>query len=200
MILNIKTIEKQLGKQIRLNAISVGLDVAEYYTGVCILRSDKSKIYIDHLQVIKTDKTLDHFHRADIFTAALEKFKQIISNYKQFKILVIEKCYYGVNAQVLIHLAHFGILCYIVLKKDFDVYYHYGASTARSIIGFNFIKQEKLGNIKPHKITRGKNKGKFKKIPYKALVHDYLKTEFNVNIEQEDEADAFVLSLAGLLS
>jgi len=200
LTLNIKKIEKQLGKQIRLNSISVGFDVAENFTGVCILKSDDKKITIEHLQVIKTNRKLDHFHRADNFIASLEKFKQLLTKYKQFKILVIEQCYYGINAQVLIHLAHFGILCYSVLNRDFDVYYHYGASTARMIIGFNFNTQKAKGNIIPHIITKGKNKGKEKKISSKPLVHDYLKTDFNVEINQEDEADAFVLSLAGLLS
>ena len=197
--LNISDIEKRLNKKIRQNAVSIGFDVAERFTGICILKANKDKIYIKDLQKIETSNKEDHFNRADHYVASLEKFKQDLEKYKDFKILVIERCYYGRNAETLIHLAHFGILTYTILKKLFDTYYYIGATTARAIIGFNQKRQEKLGNIKPKIITRGKNKGKPKKIKCKALVHDYLKTDFNIDIKDEDEADAFVLALAGLL-
>jgi len=199
MKLSIKDIEKNLKKVVRQNCISVGFDVAERYTGVCILKTDNKNIFIKHLQTIETTNKEDHFNRADHYVAALEKFKQTLNKYKDYKVLVIERCYYGRNPETLIHLAHFGILTYVILKKEFDTYYYFGATTARSLIGFNQRKQEALGNIKPHIITRGKNKGKAKKIECKDLVHDYLKTNFRIEIKNKDEADAFVLALAGLL-
>lgn len=197
--LAIKEIEKKLGKTIRQNSVSVGFDVAERFTGVCILRTDKDSICIKDLEVIETTHKEDHFNRADHFVASLEKFKQELDKYKEYKIMVIERCFFGRNVETLIHLAHFGILTYITLKKLFDTYYYLGATTARSIIGFNQRRQEELGNLKAKVISRGKNKGKTKKIECKALVHDYLRTAFNVKIENPDEADAFVLALAGLL-
>jgi Holliday junction resolvasome RuvABC endonuclease subunit len=197
--LSIKNIEKKLDKQIRKDTISIGFDVAESYTGVCILKTDKDNLIIVDTQVIETTHKEDHFNRADHYVAALEKFKQTLEKYKGYKILVIERCYFGRNPETLIHLAHFGILTYTILKKEFDTYYYLGATTARSIIGFNQRKQEAKGNLKPHIITKGKNKGKEKKIDCKSLVHDYLKTDFNLIFNSKDEADAFVLALAGLL-
>lgn len=199
MNFKIKEIEKRLKKTISRNVFSVGFDTAEAFTGVCILRTDKENIYIENLQVIETSNKEDHFNRADHFVAALEKFKQTLNKYKGYKILVIERCFFGRNVETLIHLAHFGILTYTVLKKEFDTYYYFGATTARSIIGFNQRRQESLGNLKPHIITKGKNKGKEKKIDCKSLVHDYLKTDFGVTFDNKDKADAFVLALAGLL-
>ncbi len=196
----IKDIEKQLGKTIARNVYAVGIDVAERYTGICVLETDKKNIMIKDLQVIETSHKDDHFNRADHYVAALIKFKQsLLEQYKGYKILIIERCYYGRNPETLIHLAHFGILTYTILKKEFDTYYYFGATTARSIIGFNQRRQAKLDNIKPHIITRGKNKGKAKKIDCKSLVHDYLYTEFGLKFDSKDEADAFVLGLAGLL-
>lgn len=197
--LNIKALEKKLGKTVTYNSISVGVDVAEKLTGICILRSDKEFIYIEDKQLIETSAKEDHFSRADHFTASLEKFKQTLNKYKMNKILVIERCFFGQNVETLIHLAHFGIITYIILKKEFDAYYYWGATTARSIIGFNQRRQEANGTLKPTIISRGKNKGQTKKIDCKSLVHDYLKTDFNIVIPQKDEADAFVLALAGLL-
>jgi Holliday junction resolvasome RuvABC endonuclease subunit len=199
MNFKIKDLEKKLNKQVARNVYSIGFDVAENFTGVCILRTDKDNIYMEHLQVIEISAKEDHFNRADHYVAALEKFKQTLGKYKGYKILVIERCFFGRNVETLIHLAHFGIITYLILKKEFDTYYYFGATTARSIIGFNQKRQEEKGNIKPKIITKGKNKGKAKKIDCKSLVHDYLKTDFNVHIENKDEADAFVLALAGLL-
>jgi len=199
MIFKVKNIEKKLGKTIRRNCISVGFDVAEKYTGVCILKVDTDTIKIVDTLVIETTEKEDHFHRADHYVFSLEKFKQTIQKFKDTKMLIIERCYFGQNPETLIHLAHFGIITYILLKKEFETYYYFGASTARSIIGFNQKRQESLGNLKPHIITRGKNKGKEQKIDCKSLVHDYLKTDFGISFDSKDKADAFVLALAGLL-
>jgi Holliday junction resolvasome RuvABC endonuclease subunit len=199
MNFKIKDIEKRLTKTIRRNCISVGFDVAEKYTGICILKTDNETLYIKNTQVIETTDKEDHFHRADHYVSSLEKFKQTLQKFKESKIMIIERCYFGQNVETLIHLAHFGILTYVILKKEFETYYYFGATTARSIIGFNQRRQEEKGNLKPHIITRGKNKGKEKKVDCKSLVHDYLKTDFNVEFKTKDEADAFVLALAGLL-
>ena len=206
--LSLKKLEKQLTKSIRRNALSVGVDVAEAYTGICILETDDENITIRNTQVIETTNKEDHFNRANHYVASLEKFKQDIPKINKFKILTIERCYYGKNPETLIHLAHFGIITYIILQKLFDTVYYFGATTARSIIGFNQRKQEEKGTLKVQTYTRdtkdknGKikhKKGENKKIDCKSLVHDYLKTDFNLEFKSKDEADAFVLSLAGLL-
>lgn len=206
--LAIKTIEEITKKKVRQNAVSIGFDTAPAFTGVCILKTDKEKLYIDFTQVIETSNKEDHFNRASHYVVSLEKFKQLLENYKEFKILVIERCYYGQNAETLIQLAHFGILTYIILKKDFDTHYYWGATTARSMLGFNQKKQEEKGDLKAETYTRdtkdkeGKikhKKGDKKKIDCKSLVHNYLKTDFNLTFDSPDIADAFVLAIAGFL-
>lgn len=198
-IFKIIDIEKKLNKTVRQDTISIGLDTAISFTGICILRTDKENIYIEDTLLITTSEKDDHFHRADHFIDALNKFKQKLMNYKQFKILVVERCYFGQNPETLIQLAQFGILTYATLKKEFDTYFYLGASTARSIIGFNQKRQEQKTTLKSHIITRGINKGKKKKITCKELVHDYLKTDFGLEFDSPDKADAWVLALAGLL-
>lgn len=206
--LNIKEIEKKLNKTVARNVISVGFDVAERFTGICILRADKENIYIEDLQLIETSSKADHFHRADHYVVALRKFKQGLEKYKGFKIQVIEQCYYGRNPETLIHLAHFGILTYTELKQMFDTFYYLGATTARATIKFNQKRQEEFGTLKADvykrdtKDRKGKikhRKGEKKKIKCKALVHDYLFTEFGLKFDSPDCADAFALALAGLL-
>jgi len=207
--LKIKDIEAKLGKTIRQNCISVGFDVAEHFTGVCVLKADKEFITIDDTQVIETSANEDHFNRADHYIATLGKFKQKLEEYKNYKILVIEACHFGKNPQTLIHLAHFGILTYRELKKSFDTWHYFGASTARSMVGFNQKNQQKNGTFKAELYKRdtkdkaGKlkhKKGEKKKVDCKSLVHNYLETEFGLKFDSKDEADAFVLALAGLLA
>jgi len=211
--LDIKDIEQKTGRQIRHNAVSVGFDTAPAFTGICILKSDTKVITIEYTHVIATSSKDDHFHRADHYTDSLVKFKQILEKHSGHKIMVIEKCFYGSNAQVLIQLAEFGILTYDRLKKCFNAHFHYGATTARAIINFKQKHQQEHGTFKAKLYTRdtfhlkGKKKGQIKhkkgekhKVACKDLVHNYLETRFGLKFDSPDEADAFVLALAGLLS
>jgi Holliday junction resolvasome RuvABC endonuclease subunit len=66
------------------------------------------------------------------------------------------------------------------------------------MIKFNKNDQIAEGNVKIEKISRGKNKGKPKKIDIKLLVQDYLKMAFGIVEKDSDRADAIVLALAGL--
>jgi Holliday junction resolvasome RuvABC endonuclease subunit len=206
--ISIKKIEDKLKKQVRRSCLSIGFDVAEKYTGICILKVDEKYITIDHTEVIQTNPKEDTFHRVDKFEDSLGKFKQLLNGYNGFKILIIEKCFYGRNIQTLINLAQFGILVYTTLKNDFNTFHYIGATSARSVIGFNQKRQSREGTLKAKAYTRdtkdrkGKikhRKGELKKIDCKSLVHDYLKTDFNLEFDTKDEADAFVLSLAGTL-
>jgi len=211
--LQIKDIEKKTGKQIRQNAISVGFDTAPAYTGICVLKSDTKTITIEHSQTIATSAKDDHFRRAANYGDAIEKFNQILNKYSGHKIMVIERCFYSLNAEVVIQLAHFGILTYYILKDYFNAHFYYGVTTVRSMIGFNQKYQQEHGTFKAKLYTRdtfhltGKKKGQIKhkkgekhKIECKQLVHNYLETDFGLKFDSPDEADAFVLALAGLLS
>jgi len=210
--LDIKDIEQKTGKQVRHNAVSVGFDTAPAFTGICVLTSDTKNITIEHSQTIMTSAKDDHFRRAANYGDALEKFRQTL-NFKLHKIMVIERCFYSINAEVVIQLAHFGILTYYILKNYFDAHFYYGVSTVRSMIGFNQKHQQEHGTFKAKTYKRdtffmkGKKKGQIKhkkgekkKIDCKTLVHNYLETDFGLRFDSPDEADAFVLALAGLLS
>lgn len=198
--LKIKDIEEKTGRRIRQNAISIGFDTAPGLTGIAILKATADIITLEHIEIIATSAKDDHLHRADHYVNSLKKFIPIIEKYKDFKVMVIEQCWYGKNVNSLIQLAQFGIITYITLKNYFNEYFYIGATTARSLIRFNQKRQEAKTTLKAKVITKGKNKGTTKKISCKELVHDYLKTDLGVVIEQPDEADAMVLALAGLLS
>ena len=73
-----------------------------------------------------------------------------------------------------------------------------GANSARSKIGFNLNKEIERQGIKPNKISKGKNKGKDKKIDNKLVIAGFLKRVFNIEMDNSDIADGFILALAGL--
>jgi len=198
--IKIEEVEKLLSKKIRKEAISIGFDVAEEFTGVCILKTDNDNIYIEDLQKIVTNKKDDIKHRIDYFIDALKKFKQDLEKYKDnYKIVIVEQPWLGLNPKVFEALVTFKTLTYVSFKKECDYIDFVSASTARAEIAFNKNKQIEVGNVVIEKISRGKNKGKPKKVDIKKLVKDYLKTALSIEIEDSDKADGFVLALYGLL-
>ncbi len=133
----------------------------------------------------------------------LEKLKQELQ-YKEYIITAIEDCWLkvfpgGANVECLKHLARFSTLVWMSFKKDSDDIFFILPTSARAQIKFNKQDQINAGNVKIEKITKGKNKGKLKKIDIKLLVIDYIKTAFGVEIKEDNQADGFVLALAGLL-
>jgi len=199
MKLLIKDIEKKLNKRIRKNSISIGFDVAEHYTGICILKSDEKNVVIEDLQKIETNPKDDIKNRMSYFIGALEKFKQQLTKYKEYKIIEIEDSWFGRNVNTLKSLTRFATLIWMAFYKECDYLEFIMPISARSQIGFNKNKQLKKTEIKLEKFTRGKNEGKVKKVDIKKLVMEYLKQAFNVDIKDNDEADGFVLALCGLL-
>jgi Holliday junction resolvasome RuvABC endonuclease subunit len=197
--LAIEKVEKLLNKKVRKNAISIGFDVAEHFTGVCLLRTDDRTIHINDLFKIETSHKEDLIHRMDNFINSLDKFLQDIDSSKNFRIVVIEDCWFGRNVETLKHLARFSALIYVAFRKYCDYITFLLPNSARSIVGFNQHKQQKVTNIQTEYFIRGKNKGKAKKINLKDLIKEYLEMAFQLKIKDSDEADGFVLALAGLL-
>jgi Holliday junction resolvasome RuvABC endonuclease subunit len=195
--LNIKKIENQIDKDIRKNTICTGWDVSERSTGICVLKSDDKDIEILLLDKIETSPRDDIKNRMDFYVMALEKFKQKLPEKKEWRINIIEQPFLGMNPFAYEALARFSTIVYLSFKKDVDYQVFMGANSARSKIGFNLNKEIERQGIKPDKISKGKNKGKDKKIDNKKVIAGFLKRVFNLEIEDHDQADAFVLALAG---
>jgi Holliday junction resolvasome RuvABC endonuclease subunit len=196
--INIKEAEEIMGKTIRKNAVCIGWDCAEHYTGIAILRTDISKIYIDKLDKIETNPKEDIIHRMEFFLNSLEKFKQDLK-YKEYKIISIEDCWFSNNPECLKHLARFSTLIWTSFRKECDYIFFILPNSARAQIKFNKNKQIEESNIEIKKITRGKNKGKPKKIDIKELVQEYLTMAFGIEEKDPDKSDAIVIAMSGLL-
>jgi Holliday junction resolvasome RuvABC endonuclease subunit len=197
--IKIKAVEDLLKKIVKQNAISIGFDVAEENTGVCVLRTDKEYIYVEALHKITTNKKDDIKNRMEFFLGALEKFKQLLPKTGQWRIVAIEDCWFGRNVEVLKTLARFSALLWYSFRKECDYIFFILPNSARALIGFNKNTQLEEGTIKPEIKKSGKNKGQPKKVDIKLLVKDYIFQTFKVEIKDHDIADGFVLALAGLL-
>jgi Holliday junction resolvasome RuvABC endonuclease subunit len=198
--LSIAEIEKKLNKKIRKDCVSVGWDVAEHQTGNCLLKTNKTDIEIVSLDKIITNPKDDIKHRLDYFVMELEKYKQSMPERKEWRLNIIEDSFMGQNVNCLKSLVRFSTAIYLIFKKDVDYQDFLMPMQVRSRIGFNQKNEEEIQKIKRGVFSKGKNKGKEKKVDLKVLVKGYLKRQFNVSIEDSDEADAFGLALAGLLA
>lgn len=198
MKLNIKNVESKLDRNIRRDAMSFGFDVAERSTGICVLTTNDKDIEVFLTDKIETNPKDDMCHRLDYFVMALDKFKQKLPIKKEWRINVIEQPFLGLNPYGYEALARFSTAVYLNFKKDVDYQVFLGANSARAKIGFNLNKEIEKQCIKPSKISKGKNKGKDKKIDNKLVIAGYLKRVFDINFSEHDIADAFVLALAGL--
>ena len=200
MELNIRDIEQKLNKKVRLNTISIGFDVAEHFTGICVLRTDTKTIYIEDLQKIETNPKDDIKNRMSSFIGAIDKFKQQIKKYKGYRIIVIEDSWFGFgNVVVLKNLTRFATLLWNSFYKECDYIEFLLPTSARSQIRFNKNTQLEQTELPIEKFKRGKNIGKPKKVDIKKLIQEYLYKSFNIEIKDTDESDSFVLALAGLL-
>lgn len=196
--LDLVEIEKKLGKKIRKNTLSIGWDSAERYSGASILITDNSKIYIE-LGKISTDPKEDIKNRMNYFEGALDKYVDIVKKVNNYKICVIEDAFLKFNVKVLKDLTRFSTIVWTKFHKICDYTFFILPNTARSQVGFSKNEQIIDSNIEVKKITKGKNKGKNKKVDIKILVKDYIEQTFGLKIEDFDEADSFILAMAGLL-
>lgn len=176
-ILSIKKLEKLTKKEITNNITVLGVDVAEYKTGICLLQSDKKEIKIIKVFKINTDKKLTFFENIDLFLKEGDKIYQYLkeNNIKLDK-LIIEDCFFGKNIKTLKNLARFSILIYIIFRDLTKETIFILPTQSRNLIGYH---------------------GKGKDV--KKEIIKYMNMLFNTKYEDSDICDSIVLGLAGLL-
>jgi len=198
----IKDIEKKLGKEIKRNKVSIGFDVAEYNTGICILRTTKDTLYVDSFHKIELpkDRNLTINEKLENFLQRTLKFRKKI---KQFDVGVIEQCHLQFFKQkktgkklpqvwVTIMLAYFGALTWVCFRKRINYLFWKQAYHARLAVGFKSRRKKKIE--KTIKNRRGK------KQTTKVQVMGWIEKNFGLKLKNDDLADGFVLALVGLLN
>lgn len=174
-----------VGSPIKKNAICLGIDVAQIKTGMCLLRTDEKSLYIEGLYTLIAKKQKNTLHQmVDKYVHEAVQIREQVDKDtgtgKQVRILIIEDCWFGKSVWTTKILAKFAVIVYLVFRKwAQEAPDPMQPSTARKRIGFK----------KDTKDTTDTKK----------QVQNYLADELDVEIEDPDLADGFVLALAGLV-
>lgn len=176
MKIKISKIEEQLGKTIKRNTQSIGMDIAER-CGICIITTDETHLDLDW-QFIEFDKT----NINSVYKGMFNEFSKIIIPEKAYhNVVVIEDTFlkfFGKFPQVDMFkkLTRFGTIALVCcfLKE----------------IEYNFILA---------KSARSKLKIKMKAGEPKESVARYLHNTLDIKVDDDDISDAIVLSILGLI-
>jgi Holliday junction resolvasome RuvABC endonuclease subunit len=170
MILSKKLVEKNLGKKLQDKIISIGVDTASR-AGICSAYVDKTTLHLD-IQFIDIASTDLYFK----YNQLIKSFRSLlsVSNPENYK-LVIEDTYFGKNVNVLKMISRMGMIVYMCGHDAGiqDITFIY-PTTSRKNLGIK-------GNMK------------------KSDVHKELSKRLELELDDEDMADAIVLALNGLI-
>lgn len=172
MKLLIKNLEKQLGKKIKRNYKSLGIDLATV-TGVCLIKTDDKSISFDYSVIKFSSQTkLRYKQMVDLFKVIIQDNCMV----------VLEDTYVGLNKKGAIVLSRLGgiPLCLSILKEDENVKWE--IISAVSARGKFSIKTGKYG--------KGKSK---------LAVMDWIKENMGLTIKEDNKADATILGMCGIV-
>ena len=174
LIWSIAKVEKRLNIKIKRNVSTLGLDTASK-TGYAIAKTDDKKLIIDvgfiNVDVSKmTDKYERNAMRYNVICDAL--INLIDSKYEA---VVIEDVYYAGNPLTLILLARIGAIAYTICKIKMP----------KMIIWKSAVQARKLLGLPCNK----------KKI----VVQQTFCKKLGIKLTNEDEIDAIILAMVGLI-
>jgi len=170
MKIPIKDLELKLGKRIKCNFTSVGVDTATH-TGLGFITTSDNEVEIDWSLISFEANSIQ-----ELYKQMYKEFGNFID--ESIDIVVVEDVFLGMNPDVTIKLARFGALAMaqaINHKVHFETI---GAKSARA----------KLFKLDPKKY-----KGRTKE-----AVADYLKS-IGIEIDEDNCADGVILALLGII-
>ena len=186
--IKLETVESFLGIRFKRNIVSIGADTACYHTSFAIIKTTDSYLILKALEKIEVPKlgkkstTQRVLNNVDLFTEQLDELKHKWSQQYKFDNTNIEDCFYSFSVKTTKLLAYNGILTYDRLKRISNNYTLIMPNSARSKINFK------------------KSKKKLTSSQLKKEIIDYVNQALDLEIENDDEADSIVLSLAGLIN
>jgi len=178
LIWSIAKVEKRFNIKLKRNSTVLGIDTASK-TGYAIAKTDEKKLILEigfvniNVSQIK-DKDIRH---EMLYTAIHEAFSSLIAS--RFDTVVIENVFHQYNPDTTILLARFGGIIYDICKtKQVKNIVWKSASQARKALGIN------------QKCPKGKSK---------ETIVARINEKLNISLQNNDEIDAIVLALNGLL-
>jgi len=196
-----------LNVEIKKDWASLGVDVAQKKTGLCVLRTTGDKLYMDKLAVVNVKETgkgglhaklLDYYKQASAFVNEIQtEGLSAGSN----KVVVIEDCWMGQSVWTTKVLAKFATMSFVAfLKWTKNIPDPIQPDVARRRVGF--IQDRGEFAFQTYSVegeTKRKKVWKRKPLEVKDQVKNFLEDKFDLTIEEDNMADAFILALAGLI-
>jgi len=166
----ISKIQSVTGRKIKKSFVSLGFDIAKR-TGICEIKVNTKYIYLDWGFI-----EFDSSDKKNMYKQMLQEFDQIIQK-QDFS--MIEDTFVGFNRKGAIELSRYGAFAI--------------ATCIRKGINWDLITAVSArANLKIDTRKFGKGKSKL-------AVADWLKTELDIELEDEDISDAIVLAINGIL-
>jgi len=193
-----------LDKEIRPNTMSLGVDGAQKKTGICLLRTTKTKFYVEgfyEIQMKGVGKGNLHKKLPEYLSYCKNVCADLPLWSKYDRRLIIEDCYYGMSIWTTKVLAKYAVVSFFAFKKwATDIPEPIQPITARKKVGFvadsgkfHYELRTVAGEQKRKKIWDRKP------LPLKDQIINYVEENFNIELDSDDFADAFILALSGLI-
>lgn len=170
MKLPIKDLEFRLGKKIKKNFTSVGVDTAKH-TGLGFISVDDKEVEINWSLISFEANTIQ-----ELYKQMYQEFGNFID--KSIDVVVVEDVFLGMNPDVTIKLARFGGLAMAQAINNNIPFATIGAKSARA---------------KLFTLDSKKYKGRTKD-----AVADYLKS-IGIEIDENNCADGVILAILGII-
>lgn len=174
-------VEAELECDLSINQAVLGVDVAMHNTGLAVIRTTEDYLILDILHNIIVPKKVDLLTGVDLFLSQLSEFKHPIAQKYKLDKMIIEDCYLKFNVEVLKKLARFGILVYSEMKEITAYSEFMKPTTARKLVNF----KTSCKSVKGDKL--------------KKEIVGYVNNCLQVEIKDDNQSDAVILALAGLV-
>lgn len=174
MNIKLTDITKITGYKTKKNTVSLGLDTAKR-SGLAIIQTNDKYATLNWLFI----EFKDAGSKTQIYKTMVKTFENYFINIDK---AVIEQVFVGFNRAGSVELARYGSFAIAECIKKEIPYDLISAVSARSRLG---IKTSK---------SAGYGKGKSK-----LAVADYLKNNFDIELDDEDASDAIILAMLGIL-
>jgi len=175
------SVEKALGVYLKSDTICMGVDVAQHNTGIAIIRTTKSHVILDSIYKLSVPKNTEIMNTIDLFIDQVERVKSEISQKYKLDLNIIEDCFFLKNVNTLKCLARFSAITYDRFR------------------GLTKESQFVLPTSARSKVNFKKSGAKVKGPDLKKEIIAYVNKALGLEITDNDEADAIVLALSGLV-
>lgn len=204
-IIDISEVSDILNQEIKQNTLVLGIDVAQKRTGLCLIRTTKTKLYVESFYSIDIKgaskgslhvKLIEYLQKCREIRKILPEFSKTL-----IKRLIIEDCYFGLSVWTTKILSKYATVSFFVFNKWADEAPDpIQPTSVRKRVSF---VEDKGGFHYEKRIVKGKSRRKKvwdrKPLDLKKQIINSIEDRFKLTLEDDNHADAFFLALSGVI-